>query len=100
MPISARISRTFLTSASGAVEPTLRLMLNPSGSQPIENLGAELPQRFGRHLVGGTVGAIDDDAQPVERHVPGQRHLGEFDVAGHHVVDALRAAERVGTSRA
>ncbi len=38
--MSARISRTFFTRASGAVEPTRRLMLNPSGSTPIENTSA------------------------------------------------------------
>ena len=40
MPMSARISRTLAISASGAVEPTRRLMLNPSGSTPIENTSA------------------------------------------------------------
>ena len=28
-----------------------------------DDLGAQLPQRVGRHLVGGAVGAIDHDAQ-------------------------------------
>jgi hypothetical protein len=40
MPISARISRTFFESASGAVEPTSRLMLNPSGSTPMAKTSA------------------------------------------------------------
>ena len=41
-------------------------MLKPSGSTPIgHHLGAELPERLGRDLVGGAVGAIDDDAHAV-----------------------------------
>ncbi len=58
-----------------------------------DDLRAQLPQRFGRHLVGRAVGAIDDDAQPVEVDVARQRALGEFDVAGVDALDALGAAE-------
>ena len=32
-----------------------------------DDLGAELPQRLRRHLVGGAVGAVDHDAQAFER---------------------------------
>ena len=58
-----------------------------------EDLGAQLPQRLGRHLVGGAIGAIDDDAQAVERQVARQRALGELDIAVLDAVDALGAAE-------
>ena len=37
-----------------------------------DHLGAELPQRLGRHLVGGAVGAVDDHAQAFERQVARQ----------------------------
>ena len=57
------------------------------------DFGAELPQRVGRHPVGGAVGAIDDHAKPIQRQVARQRALGEFDVAVVHAVDALGAAE-------
>ena len=59
----------------------------------LDDFGAELPQRFGRHLVGGAVGAIDHHAHAFERDVARQRALGVFDVARRHVVDALGAAE-------
>ena len=72
-------------------------MLKPSGSTPNrDDLGAELPQRVGRDLVGGAVGAVDHDAQAVERQIARQRALGEFDVAVLHAVDALGAAELGG----
>ena len=58
-----------------------------------EDFRAELPQSFGRNLVGGAVGAIDDDAQAFKGHVPWQRALGKLDVARAHVVDAPGAAE-------
>ena len=58
-----------------------------------DDLGAQLPQRAGRHLVGGAIGAIDDDAQAFEIDALRQRALGEFDIAVVHAVDALGAAE-------
>ena len=58
-----------------------------------DHVGAELPQRLRHHPVGGAVGAIDHDAQPVETERARQRALGEFDVAVVHAVDALGAAE-------
>ena len=60
-----------------------------------DDVGAELPQRFRHHLVGGAVGAIDHHAQAVEDEVARQRALGEFDIAVMHAVDALGAAESV-----
>ena len=58
-----------------------------------DHLGAEFPQRLRRDLVGGAVGAIDDDAHAVERQVARQRALGELDVALLDAVDAPGAAE-------
>ena len=58
-----------------------------------DDVGAQLPQRLGRHPVGGAVGAIDDDAQAFERQIARQRALGELDIAVVHAVDALGAAE-------
>ena len=58
-----------------------------------EHLGAEFPQSFGRDLIGGAVGAIDDDAQAFEREIARQSALGEFDIAGVNAFDALGAAE-------
>ena len=60
-----------------------------------DDLGAEFPQRRRRDLVGGAIGAIDDDAQARQRHGARQRALGEFDIAVMHAVDALGAAERI-----
>ena len=60
------------------------------------HLGAEFPKRGRRDLVGGAVGAVDDDAQARQRHGARQGALGEFDVAVVHAVDALGAAEPVG----
>ena len=59
------------------------------------HLGAELPQHGRRHLVGGAVGAIDDDLQAVERGALREAVLHELDVAARCVVDPLGAAEAV-----
>ena len=94
MPKSARISRTFLHIASGAVEPHSKLMLMPSGSTPIANdVRAQFPQHGGRDLVGRAVGAIDDDAQSVEPEIAREGAFGEFDIARLGIVDALGAAD-------
>ena len=58
-----------------------------------DDVGAQFPQRFRHHLVGGAVRAIDHDAQAVERELARQRALGEFDVAVMHAVDAAGAPE-------
>ena len=58
-----------------------------------EDFGAEFPERRRGNLVSGTVGAIDDDAEPGEGKIAGERPLGEFDVAILDAVDALGAAE-------
>ena len=96
MPISARTSCTFLDRPqrmrrAAVVVDVEAVRLVADG----DDLGAELPQRLRRDLVAGAVGAIDDDAQPRQRHRARQRALGEFDVAVVHAVDALGAAERI-----
>lgn len=48
------------------------------------DLGAELPQRLGRHFVGRAIGAIDDDPEARKRHRARQCTLGELDVAVMH----------------
>ena len=48
-------------------------MLRPLGETPSAITSApELPQRVGRDLIGGAVGAIDDDLQPVEPQLLGE----------------------------
>ncbi len=59
------------------------------------DVGAKLPQCARGNAIGCAVGAIDDNAQSVERQVARQRALGEFDVAVVHAVDAAGAAEVV-----
>ena len=58
-----------------------------------EDIGAQFPQRGRRDLVGGAIGAIDDDAQPFEAQLLREGALGEFDVARLRVIDAARAAD-------
>src|SRR6185437_6402555 len=64
----------------------------------LHDVRAQLPQHGGRHAIGGPVGAVDHDAQAIESHVLGEGALGEFDVTGLRVVDALGAADlaRIG----
>ena len=96
MPRSARARAPSRPAPSGAVEPTSRLMLKPSGSTPSVMTSAPSSQSaIGRGLVAGAVGAIDDDAQALEAHVARQRPLGGFDVA----VDARRRCAWRGRDR-
>ena len=62
----------------------------------LDDLGTQFPQRRRRHLVGGTIGRIDDDAQTIERHVLRISTLGEFNVTRVGILDALGAADLVG----
>ena len=57
------------------------------------NLGAQLPQRFGRHLVRRAVGAIDDDLQAIEPQMIGKRCLGEMDIPPLGIIDPLGPAD-------
>ena len=72
-------------------------MLKPSGALPIWMISAPSShKRRRRHLVGGAVGGIDDDAQALEPQLLREGALGEFDIARLGVLDALGAAELVG----
>ena len=69
-------------------------MLKPSGRhRDRHHLGAELPEHLGRGAVGGAVGAVDDDLQPVEPLPAREGGLGELHVAAAAVVDAGGAAD-------
>src|SRR6516162_3846598 len=57
------------------------------------HVGAELPQRLGNYLIGRAVGAVDDDAQPVEAHGARQCALGELDITPGGNLDALGATK-------
>ena len=61
------------------------------------NLGAEFPQCCRRHLVGRTVGAIDNDPKPGQRDILWHRPLGEFDIAINIAVNTLGPAKRIET---
>ena len=94
MPMSARTSRTLRGERAGLGRAAFLVDVEAVGlDADLDDLGAELPQRVGRDLVGGAVGAVDHDAQAFERQIARQRALGEFDVAVLHAVDALGAAE-------
>ena len=47
-------------------------------------------------MIGGAIGAIDDDLEPVEPQMIGEGRLGEMDVAAARVVDPLGAADQLG----
>ena len=74
--------------------------VEPVGRHPErEDLGAQFPEHRRRDLVGGAVGAIDDDAQTVEPQPARKALLDEFDVAAAGVVEPLDPAE-LGRNRA
>ena len=76
-------------------------MLRPLGVTPSGiDLGAQLPQGFGRDVIGGAVGAIDHDLEPVEPQMLGEGRLGELDVAAARVVDPPGAADHAPAWRA
>ena len=56
---------------------------------------AQLAQDFRRDLVGGAVGAIDDDPQPLKIQIPGQGAFHELDVPPLGVVDSKGLAHVV-----
>ena len=58
-----------------------------------DDFGAQFPQDLGRHLVGGAMGAIDDDLQPVEPQAAREGVLDELDIAAAGVIQAAGAAE-------
>ena len=83
MPISARSSRHLARRARRSRSSRLAVDVEAIGLDADgDHFGAQLPEGFGRHLVGGAVGAIDDDAQARRGRSARQGALGEFDVAG------------------
>ena len=78
---------------SGWSAPHLWLMFLPSGlDAERDDLGAQLLEHRGRHPVGGAVGAVDDDGQPLERELAREGVLEEDDVAAARVLEPDRAA--------
>src|SRR5882724_10746687 len=61
-----------------------------------EHLGAEFPEYRRGDLVGGTMGAVDDDTQTIEPQSAGKALLDELDVAAAGVIEALDPAELGG----
>ena len=57
------------------------------------DLGAQLIEGERRDLVGGAMGAVDDDAQAVQGQVARKSGLGDLDIAGLGVIDARHAAK-------
>ena len=58
--------------------------------------GAQLTEHLRRDVIGGAVGAVDDDLDAVEGQLLREGVFQELDVAPDRVVDALRLADRVG----
>ena len=58
------------------------------------HVSAQLPENGRRHLVGGAMGAIDDDLESLERAALGEGALCELDIAALSVFQAHRAAQR------
>ena len=65
-----------------------------------DHLRAQLPQRLGRDMIGGAIGAIDHDLEAVEPQMLGKGILGELDVAAARIVDPPGAADHARTWRA
>jgi hypothetical protein len=61
-----------------------------------DHLGAQLVQHVRCDMVGGTVGAVDDDAQTAQIEVIGKSAFAELDVACRRVLDTPRASELAG----
>ena len=59
-----------------------------------DHLGAQLPQHRRRDLVGGAIGAIDDDLEARQVETTTHRRLHRLDVAAIGVVEPLGAADR------
>ena len=58
-----------------------------------DDVGTELVEYRRRHVVGGAVRAIDDDAPALEIELGRKRALAEFDVAAAGILDPARLAE-------
>ena len=58
-----------------------------------DDVGAELMEYRRRHVVGGAVRAVDDDAPALEIELGREGALAEFDVAAAGILDPARLAE-------
>ncbi len=58
-----------------------------------KDFGAEFEQCLGGDLVGGAVGAIDDDAQAGQPELARERRLDDLDIARLGIVDPVGAAK-------
>ena len=65
-----------------------------------DHFGAQFPQRLGRDVVGGAIGAIDRDLEAVEPQMIGKGRLGEMDIAAARIVDPPRPADQLAAWRA
>ncbi len=63
------------------------------------DFGTKFPERGRRDLVGGAVGAVDDDTHAGQRDRTRQGALGKFDVTIVYAVDALGPAKAVGVGQ-
>ena len=70
--------------------------LHPHG----EDLGPQFVQSRGRDLIGGTVGAVDGDAQALEAEALGEDGLGDLDITVTRVIDAANPAQAVRRGQA
>ena len=87
--------------AMGAMAPQSRLMLSPSGFTPSGMTSAPSSHNTRRgDLVGGAIGAIDHDLEPVEAQPARKAVLDEFDIAAAGIVEPLGAAELLRPARA
>ena len=94
MPICAPDATTVSHIACGWVEPTMIVDVLAVGiDTDRDHLRTQFPQRGGRDLIGGAIGAIDDDLQPVQPQVIGKGRFGEMDIAAARILDPPRAAD-------
>jgi len=61
-----------------------------------DDFRAQFMQHVRRNMIGGAVGAIDDDAQAAQVLVEGETAFAEFDVARGGVIDAARPPQFAG----
>jgi len=58
-----------------------------------DHFGAEFVEDVGRNVIGGAVGAVDENAQALEVRAEIDRRLAELDVAAGRIVKAAGLAE-------
>ena len=83
MPMSAPLATTVSCSSCGWVEPQSVVDVEAVGlDAERDDVGAQLPQGLGRDMVGGAVGAIDDDLEAVEPQPLREGRLGDSGCSG------------------